>query len=241
MSLIDEAWQRVHQRIAAACLACGREPSAVRLLAVSKTQTPDAVAQAARCGQRVFGENHVQEGIEKMLQVRQWQAAGLLGNVPTRWHLIGPLQSNKTRVVAEHFDWVQSIDRLKLAERLSAQRPEALAPLQVCIQVNIDASPTKAGVAPADALALAGSVAALPRLRLRGIMVIPDPVPDPRAQAQVFARAHELWLQLRQAGLPIDTLSMGMSADLEVAIAQGSTMVRVGSALFGERGVSAAV
>ncbi len=232
MATIASNLQAVQQRIARACVACGRDPGSVRLLAVSKTFDPTAVAEAVAAGQRAFGENYVQEGVAKIEALR---AAGVGA---LEWHCIGPLQSNKTRPVAERFDWVQSVDRLRIAERLSAQRPPHLPPLQVCLQVNVDGGPTKAGVAPAEALALARAVAALPRLRLRGVMAIPDPLPQATAMRAVFARVAEVFETLRSAlGSPpdFDTLSMGMSDDLEAAIAAGSTMVRVGSAIFGRR------
>lgn len=218
--------ESVRQRIAASCSACGRDPAQVGLLAVSKTFGPEAVAQAYAAGQAAFGENYIQEAVEKI------QA---LAHLPLQWHCIGPVQSNKTRLVAEHFDWVQSIDRLKIAERLSAQRPTARGPLQVCIQVNIDGGPSKSGVPAQEALALARAVAALPGLRLRGIMTIPEPAASEQATLSVHRRAKELFEQLRSAGLDLDTLSMGMSADLEAAIQAGSTLVRVGSAIFGAR------
>ncbi|TSE26715.1 pyridoxal phosphate enzyme, YggS family [Tepidimonas sediminis] len=236
MATIADNLQTVRERIARACAAAGRDPAAVRLLAVSKTFGPAAVAEAAAAGQRAFGENYVQEGVEKIVALREAGVAGL------EWHCIGPLQSNKTRLVAEHFDWVQSVDRLKIAQRLSAQRPAHLPPLQVCLQVNVDGAPTKAGVAPAEALELAQAVAALPRLRLRGLMGIPDPQPDAAAMRRVFAQAAQLFHQLRaQLGAPddFDTLSLGMSDDLELAIAEGSTLVRVGSAIFGRRAYAA--
>ena len=181
---------------------------------------------AFAAGQTSFGENYIQEAVEKITALR---------HLPIEWHCIGPIQSNKTRLVAEHFDWVHTVDRLKIAQRLSEQRPADLAPLQVCIQVNVDGGPTKSGVAPVDALALAQAVAALPRLRLRGIMCIPEPAPDFDAACEVFKRASDLFEDLKAQGLALDTLSMGMSADLEAAIASGSTMVRVGSAIFGTR------
>ena len=218
--------ESIRQRIAASCSACGRDPAQVGLLAVSKTFGPEAVAQAYAAGQAAFGENYIQEAVEKI------QA---LAHLPLQWHCIGPVQSNKTRLVAEHFDWVQSIDRLKIAERLSAQRPTARGPLQVCIQVNIDGGPSKSGVPAQEALALARAVAALPGLRLRGIMTIPEPAASEQATVAVHRRAKELFEQLRSAGLDLDTLSMGMSADLEAAIQAGSTLVRVGSAIFGAR------
>jgi pyridoxal phosphate enzyme (YggS family) len=198
----------------------------VTLLAVSKTFGPDAVRDAHEAGQRAFGENYIQEAVEKI---------ALLADLPLEWHCIGPVQSNKTRLVAEQFDWVHTVDRLKIAQRLSEQRPAGKAPLNVCIQVNIDGGPSKSGVAPDEALALARDVAALPRLRLRGLMTIPEPLEGFDAQRAVHAQATALFIQLREAGLPLDTLSMGMTADLEAAIAAGSTMVRVGTAIFGGR------
>ena len=229
MNSLSSSWQRVHDRIGAASQASGRSPGSVQLLAVSKTFPADAVAAVAALGQRDFGENYVQEGVDKIVALKS--VAGLV------WHCIGPLQSNKTRLVAEHFDWVHSVDRLKIAQRLSEQRPAHLPPLQVCLQVNTDGGPTKAGVAPADALALAQAVAALPRLALRGLMTIPDPVDGFDAQLALHTQAKRLFDALQTAlGLPhFDTLSMGMSADLEAAVQAGSTMVRVGTAVFGAR------
>ena len=229
MNSLSSSWQRVHDRIGAASQASGRSPGSVQLLAVSKTFPADAVAAVAALGQRDFGENYVQEGVDKIVALKS--VAGLV------WHCIGPLQSNKTRQVAEHFDWVHSVDRLKIAQRLSEQRPAHLPPLQVCLQVNIDGGPTKAGVAPADALALAQAVAALPRLALRGLMTIPDAVEGFDAQLAVHTQAKRLFEELQTAlRLPhFDTLSMGMSADLEAAVQAGSTMVRVGTAVFGAR------
>jgi pyridoxal phosphate enzyme (YggS family) len=206
----------------------------VRLLAVSKTFGAAAVQQAWAAGQRAFGENYVQEGVDKVVQLREAGCAGI------EWHCIGPLQSNKTRLVAEHFDWVHSIDRLKVAQRLAEQRPSALPPLQVCVQVNVDGGPNKSGVLPDQAVALVQAVAQLPRLRLRGLMCIPEPAPDFEQACEVFGRARMLFDQLRGQGLELDTLSMGMSDDLEAAIASGSTMVRVGSAIFGTRHYSQA-
>lgn len=226
MTMIADNLQRIHDRIAQACGKAGRSPDSVALLAVSKTFDADAVVQAHAAGQAAFGENYIQEAVEKITA---------LAHLPLQWHCIGPIQSNKTRLVAEHFDWVQTIDRLKIAQRLSEQRPPHLAPLQVCIQVNVDGGPTKSGVAPDQALALAQSVAALPRLRVRGLMCIPEPTPDFVAACAVFARARALFDQMNLAGMGLDTLSMGMSADLEAAVASGSTMVRVGSAIFGAR------
>nr|WP_296020922.1 YggS family pyridoxal phosphate-dependent enzyme [uncultured Acidovorax sp.] len=234
MTTIANNLQQVLAAIARACAAAGRDPAGVRLLAVSKTFGADAVLQAVAAGQRDFGENYVQEGVDKIAAVR-----AALPGVVLQWHCIGPLQSNKTRPVAEHFDWVHTVDRLKIAERLSAQRPANLPPLQVCIQVNIDGGPTKSGVAPADALALARDVAKLPRLALRGLMAIPDHAPQFEAQLAVHTRARRLFDEiaaLREPGLEaFDTLSLGMTADLEAAIRAGSTMVRVGTGIFGGR------
>jgi pyridoxal phosphate enzyme (YggS family) len=229
MNELRSRYQGVSERITQAVLQAGREPHSVQLLAVSKTFPAAAVAAVAALGQRDFGENYVQEGVDKITALQ-----GVAGLV---WHCIGPLQSNKTRQVAEHFDWVHSVDRLKIAQRLSEQRPTHLPPLQVCLQVNIDGGPTKAGVAPSEALALAQAVAALPRLVLRGVMTIPDPVADFDAQVAVHTQAKRLFDELQTAlDLPhFDTLSLGMSADLEAAVQAGSTMVRVGTAVFGSR------
>jgi len=226
MTTIEHNLQSVRARIAAACEANGRSVQDVALLAVSKTFGPDAVRAAWAAGQRAFGENYIQEAVEKM---------ALLADLPIEWHCVGPIQSNKTRLVAAHFDWVHTIDRVKVAERLAAQRPPERAPLHVLIQVNIDGGGKKSGVAPGDALALAQAVAHLPRLKLRGLMAIPEPAPDGEAAQAVFWRVRALFDQLNAAGLGLDTLSMGMSADLEPAIAAGSTLVRVGSAIFGRR------
>ena len=226
MTTIAANLQRVRERIAAACAACGRDVNEVTLLAVAKTFGPEAVREAHAAGQHAFGENYIQEAVEKK---------ALLADLPLQWHCIGPIQSNKTRLVATHFDWAHTVDRLKIAQRLADQRPEGLPPLSVCIQVNIDGGPSKSGVAPADALALAREVAALPRLKLRGLMTIPEPGEDFAAQRAVHEKARALYEQLRAAGLPLDTLSMGMTADLEAAIHAGSTMVRVGTAIFGGR------
>ncbi len=238
--MIVDKLQAVRDRITTACLACGRDPAGVRLLAVSKTFGPDAVMAAILGGQHAFGENYVQEGVEKILAVREWESEGLgpSDSGSSQWHHIGPLQSNKTRLVAAHFDWVQSLDRLKIAQRLSEQRPPHLPPLQVCLQVNIDGGPTKAGVRPEEAQALAAEVARLPRLQLRGLMSIPEPAPDFIAACALHQRARALFDQINKAGvLPqaMDTLSLGMTADLEAAIHAGSTMVRVGTAIFGGR------
>jgi PLP dependent protein len=229
MSTIADNLQHVRERMARACQLAHRPEGSVRLLAVSKTWGPEAVRAAWAAGQSAFGENYVQEGVDKIIQLRDAGVTGL------EWHCIGPLQSNKTRPVAEHFDWVHTVDRLKVAERLSEQRPPGLPALQVCLQVNVDAGANKSGVRPEALLDLAHAVAALPRLRLRGLMCIPEPAPDFATSCEVFGRARTLFEGLRAAGHDVDTLSMGMSNDLEAAIASGSTMVRVGSALFGAR------
>lgn len=230
MTSIESHLLTVQGRIRHACAVAQRDAARVTLLAVSKTQQPEAVAQAAAAGQRDFGENYVQEGVEKILALRE-----LLPDVSLSWHCIGPLQSNKTRLVAEHFDWVQSVDRLKIAQRLSDQRPAALAPLQVCLQVNVDGGANKSGVSPAELPALAQAVAQLPGVRLRGLMCIPEPADSVAAQRVVFDRARALFDDLNKQGLALDTLSLGMSDDLDAAIASGSTLVRVGRAIFGSR------
>lgn len=222
---ISDSLQVTKTRITAACVAAGRAPDAVRLLVVSKTFPGSAVREAFAAGARAFGENYVQEGLAKVEEL-----ADLRDRI--EWHLIGPLQSNKTRPVAEAFDWVHSVDRLKIAERLSEQRPAHLAPLNVCLQVNISAEASKSGLLPADVAALAHRVAALPGLTLRGLMAVPEPGPGALAQHQAMAALFE---SLKAEGLALDTLSLGMSADLEDAVQAGSTMVRVGSAIFGAR------
>jgi len=220
--------------MAAACAQAGRDVSSVTLLAVSKTFGPDAVAEALAAGQRAFGENYIQEGVEKILALRVSHP-----DASIEWHCIGPVQSNKTRLVASHFDWVQSVDRLKIAQRLSEQRPGELPPLQLCLQVNVDGGATKSGVTPAELPALAAAVAALPRLKLRGLMCIPDPAEGFDAQRAVFLQARALFDALNQQGFGLDTLSMGMSDDLDAAVAAGSTMVRIGRAIFGSRATRA--
>ena len=217
---------QVRKRIELACFAAGRPASAVHLLAVSKTMPAQAVRDAHAAGQVAFGENYIQEGVDKIAS---------LADLPLEWHCIGPIQSNKTKLVAENFAWVHSIDRLKIAERLSAQRPANLPALQICLQVNVDGGRNKSGVAPADLLALAQAVAQLPHLQLRGIMTIPEPAENEAAARAVHRQAKDLFDGLKAAGLSVDTLSMGMTGDLEAAIAEGSTCVRVGTAIFGQR------
>lgn len=226
MTTISDNLQAVKSRIRTAVHATGRPDGAVRLLAVSKTWPADSVRAAWVAGQRAFGENYVQEAVTKITA---------LDDLDLEWHFIGPLQSNKTRDVAERFAWVHSIDRLKIAERLAAQRPAELPPLQVCIQVNVSGEDSKSGVAPEEVGALARAVAKLPRLRLRGLMAIPEPSEDPAVLRCRFALLRELRDRLNAEGMQLDVLSMGMSDDLEIAIAEGATIVRVGTAIFGAR------
>lgn len=233
MTTISDNLQAVQARIARACAACARQPDEVSLLAVSKTFGTEAILEAAGAGQRAFGENYIQEAVEKIAALTRPDAPSL------QWHCIGPIQSNKTQLVARYFDWAQTIDRPKIAQRLNDQRPPDLAPLNVCIQVNADGGATKSGASPEDAVELALSVAKLPRLRLRGVMSIPDPLPDFDAQCAAHRRVREVF-DVIAARLPagrdeFDTLSLGMTADLEAAIRAGSTMVRVGSGIFGAR------
>ena len=230
MTTIASRLSALRDRLSAACKAADRDPATVRLLAVSKTFGDDSVAQAIAAGQLAFGENYIAEGVEKIVALRQYPLL--------EWHCIGPVQSNKTRLVAEHFDWVQSVDRLKIAQRLNEQRPPHLPPLQVCLQVNVDGGANKSGVTPNELMALIQEVIKLPRLRLRGLMTIPEPAIDFATACAVHSEARALFDKVNSAGLlmePMDTLSMGMTADLEAAIASGSTMVRVGTAVFGGR------
>jgi len=231
MSSIEANLQQVQQRITRACHDAGRPEQSVTLLAVTKTFGATQVRQAHAAGQRDFGENYVQEALAKIDALADLRAH-------LRWHLIGPLQSNKTRVVAEHFDWVHSVERLKIAQRLAEQRPADLPPLQLCLQVNISGEASKSGLLPDEVGAVARAVAALPRQRvqLRGLMAIPEPAEDLAAQRAPHRALRELMAALNDVGLGLDTLSMGMSADLEAAVAEGATIVRVGTALFGARG-----
>ena len=223
MSTLADNLSAISARIASAAQAAGREPASVQLLAVSKTKPASAIREIYAAGVYDFGENYLQEALTKQ------QA---LGDLPLIWHFIGPIQSNKTKAIAEHFDWVHSVDRLKIAQRLSEQRPAGLPPLNICLQVNVSGEDSKSGCTPADLPALAKAVAALPSLRLRGLMAIPEPTDDRAAQEAAFATLRQLQEGL---GLGLDTLSMGMSHDLEAAIAQGATWVRIGTALFGAR------
>ena len=233
MATIAGNLQAIKARIAAASAAAGRDPASVTLLAVSKTHPAALLAEACAAGQRAFGENYVQEAVAKMEAL-----ALLIGADAARaleWHLIGPLQSNKTRIVAEHFAWIHTIEREKIAHRLSEQRPAGLAPLQVLVQVNVSGEASKSGVAARQVAALARTVAAMPRLRLRGLMAIPEPSEDAAIQRARFRAVRRLFERLVEDGLALDTLSMGMSDDMEMAIAEGATMVRIGTAIFGPR------
>ena len=223
MSTIADNILDVSSRIHAATLAANRSENSVQLLAVSKTKPAQDLREAYAAGLRDFGENYLQEALGKQLE---------LADLPLIWHFIGPIQSNKTRAIAEHFEWVHSVDRLKIAQRLSEQRPADLPPLNICIQVNVSGEASKSGCTPADLPALANAINALPRLKLRGLMAIPEPTEDRAAQDAAFAAVQSLQANLN---LPLDTLSMGMSHDLESAIAQGATWVRIGTALFGAR------
>jgi pyridoxal phosphate enzyme (YggS family) len=226
MATIQSNLQAVNERIATACAAAGRDRASVQLVAVSKTWPAAAVQEAAAAGQIDFGENYLQEALDKI---------AALSALRLRWHFIGPIQSNKTRPVAEHFDWVHSVDREKIAERLNAQRPEGLPALNVCIQVNISGETSKSGIEPAALGPLAREVARMPRLRLRGLMSVPEPTGDEALSRRRFASLRDLLEGLKRDGLAVDTLSMGMTADLEAAVAEGATMVRIGTAIFGSR------
>ncbi|WP_293777131.1 YggS family pyridoxal phosphate-dependent enzyme [uncultured Oxalicibacterium sp.] len=232
MSGISENLQAVQRRIGEAADNAQRPAQSVNLLVVSKTFGADAVIEAAATGQRAFGENYLQESLDKMATVESARP-----DLDLEWHFIGPIQSNKTKPIATHFDWVHSVDREKIAQRLSDQRPDDLPPLNICLQVNISGEASKSGFAPEAVIEAAQRIASLPRLRLRGLMAIPEPEDDPQRQRLPFRQMHALYLQLQQQlpGLQIDTLSMGMSGDLDAAIAEGATIVRVGSAIFGTR------
>jgi PLP dependent protein len=233
MTTLQERLSAVQARIAQACAQAGRAPSAVQLLAVSKLHPAQAVREALVHGQNAFGENYVQEALDKMAALADLRSA-------IEWHLVGPLQSNKTRAVAQAFDWVHSVDRLKIAQRLSDQRPAHLPPLNICLQVNISGEASKSGLSPAEAADIAPAVGALSRLRLRGLMAIPEPLEGFEAQRAPLRALRLLQETLNRQGLALDTLSMGMSDDLEAAIAEGSTMVRVGTAVFGPRAAAMA-
>ena len=223
---VTENYRKIQDLLAQAAAEAGRPADHIRLLAVSKTKPVEAILEAAAAGQRDFGENFVQEGLQKIENC---------GRDDLVWHFIGHLQSNKTRLVAEHFDWIHTVDRLKIARRLSDQRPSHAPPLNVCIEVNVDAEPSKSGVSPEALPALAGDVAALPRLKLRGLMCLPAIREGFDAQRRPFAALRELLESLNEQGMALDTLSMGMSADYAAAIQEGATIVRVGTAIFGAR------
>ena len=226
MTAILSNLQAVHAAIHHAALDARRDAAQITLLAVSKTVPANTIREAYICGQTAFGENYVQEALDKMHELR---------DLPLEWHFIGPIQSNKTRAIAENFAWVHSVDRLKIAERLSEQRPANLPPLNVCLQINVSGETSKGGIAPDEAAAMAGSIAILPRLKLRGLMAIPAPADEVSLQRAPFARMHEILKKLNATGLKLDTLSMGMSHDLSAAILEGATIVRVGTAIFGNR------
>jgi pyridoxal phosphate enzyme (YggS family) len=230
MSLISNNLQVVRANLAAAAQKVGRDPQQICLLAVSKTFPAEAVVEAASAGQRSFGENYLQEAIDKMHAVR-----ALLPEITLEWHFIGPIQSNKTRQIAENFSWVHSVDREKIAQRLSQQRPQTLHPLNICLQVNISREASKSGVLPEDTVALAKCISGLNGLRLRGLMAVPEASKDPLEQRRAFRQLYELKQQIEVQGIAVDTLSMGMSGDMDSAIAEGSTIVRIGSAIFGKR------
>jgi len=230
MSVIRQNLQAVQRRIDEAADNAQRPAGSIALLAVSKTFGADAVIDAASTGQRAFGENYLQEALDKMASVQAERPDLML-----EWHFIGPIQSNKTRPIATHFDWVHSVDREKIAQRLSDQRPADLPPLNICLQVNISGEASKSGMMPEEVIAAAHNIAAMPHLRLRGLMAIPEAESDPQQQRVPFRQVHALFERLRADGLPIDTLSMGMSGDLDAAIAEGATIVRIGSAIFGTR------
>lgn len=234
MNTIQQNLQQVRRQIAACAVRCARAPEEITLLAVSKTKPVNAIAEAVAAGQRAFGENYVQEGVDKIRHFRETQP-----ETPLEWHFIGPLQSNKSRLVAEHFDWCHTIDRLKIARRLSEQRPASLPPLNVLLQINISREKSKAGVAPDELPALATAVAELPGLRLRGLMAIPAPENDHRRQLDIFRQMYDLFQQIKADYADVDTLSMGMTDDMSAAIEAGSTLVRIGTAIFGARDYSA--
>ncbi|KAB0331172.1 YggS family pyridoxal phosphate-dependent enzyme [Janthinobacterium sp. PLB04] len=233
MSTIEQNLQAVRDSIAQAAADAQRAPADVTLLAVSKTFGADAVLAAMRAGQAAFGENYLQEALDKIAFVKE-----AAPQQAPAWHFIGPIQSNKTRPIAEHFDWVHTVEREKIAARLSEQRPAGLPDLNICLQVNISGEASKSGVTPAELPALACAVAQLPRLRLRGLMTIPEPETELQLQRAAFAQLRALYEQLNAEGLALDTLSMGMSADLRAAVLEGATIVRVGSAIFGSRNYS---
>ena len=230
MSAITDHLQTVRTRVFQAAQQAHRDPSSVNLLAVSKTQPVSAILEAAEAGQFAFGENYEQEAVRKIMEIRQNRP-----DLKLEWHFIGPIQSNKTRAIAEHFDWVHSVDRERIARRLSDQRPEDMPPLNICLQVNISGEDSKSGVRPEELADLVKAVSGMPRLKLRGLMAIPEPQSDPEKQRQPFSAMKTLFEELKHAGYDLDTLSMGMSDDMEAAVQEGATTVRIGTAIFGQR------
>lgn len=226
MTAILSNLQAVNRAVSEAATAAGRATNSVRLLAVSKTFPAASIREAYQAGQTAFGENYLQEALDKIEALR---------DLPLEWHFIGPIQSNKTRAIAENFDWVHGVDRLKIAERLSVQRPVSMPPLNICLQVNVSGEASKSGVTPAEVMRLAGEVVQLPRLKLRGLMAIPAPTDEPSRQRDAFMQMRGLLTTLNAQGMRLDTLSMGMSHDFAVAIQEGATIVRVGTAIFGAR------
>ena len=233
MSSITDSLKTIQQQIQQTAAQCDRKSGDVHLLAVSKTKPASAVLEAAEAGQQAFGENYVQEGVEKIRAIREQ-----CPDLDLEWHFIGPVQSNKTRPIAEHFDWVHAVDRERIAKRLSDQRPAGMPPVNICLQVNISGEESKSGVKPEEVLALAKAVSAYPNVRLRGLMAIPEPDSDPVKQREPFKAMKTLFNQLRENGFDVDTLSMGMSADMAPAIEEGATIVRIGTAIFGARDYS---
>lgn len=230
MPSITDSLKLIQQQIVQAAMQCERNPADVQLLAVSKTKPVDAVIEAADAGQWAFGENYEQEGVEKIRAIRS-----LRPDLKLKWHFIGPVQSNKTRPIAENFDWVHAVDRERIAKRLSDQRPEGMPPINICLQVNISGEVSKSGVAPEEVLPLAKAVSVYPNVKLRGLMAIPEPEIDPLKQHEPFKAMKALFDQLKENGFDVDTLSMGMSADMTPAIQEGATIVRIGTAIFGAR------
>ncbi len=230
MSAITDHLQTVRTRVCRAAQQAHRDPSSVNLLAVSKTQPVSAILEAAEAGQLAFGENYEQEAVRKIMEIRQNRP-----DLKLEWHFIGPIQSNKTRAIAEHFDWVHSVDRERIARRLSDQRPEDMPPLNICLQVNISGEDSKSGVRPEELADLIKAVSGMPRLKLRGLMAIPEPQSDPEKQRQPFNAMKTLFEELKHTGYDLDTLSMGMSDDMEAAVQEGATTVRIGTAIFGQR------
>ena len=230
MSAITDHLQTVRTRVCRAAQQAHRDPSSVNLLAVSKTQPVSAILEAAEAGQLAFGENYEQEAVRKIMEIRQNRP-----DLKLEWHFIGPIQSNKTRAIAEHFDWVHSVDRERIARRLSDQRPDDMPPWNICLQVNISGEDSKSGVRPEELTDLVKAVSGMPRLKLRGLMAIPEPQSDPEKQRQPFSAMKTLFEELKHTGYDLDTLSMGMSDDMEAAVQEGATTVRIGTAIFGQR------